>query len=115
MPKEDKLTLPQSELVQRWQHELQQHLKNGDQAEVRADLAHPNGLQVTIRSAGRQKYEFDFNIRYVDSREIDIGLVDVERDDQHVNEGSDVIQELIADYRRHLHECAQTLQPYTHA
>jgi hypothetical protein len=115
MPAKDQLTMPQSELVERWQHELKHHLKDGDEAEVRPDHAHPNGLRVTIRSAGRQQYEFDFDIRYLDSREIDIGLVDVERDDEHVNEGSFIIQQLIAEYRRHLHECAQALQAYTHA
>ncbi|MDG0808993.1 MULTISPECIES: hypothetical protein [Cohnella] len=115
MSTEDKLTIPQSELVQRWQSELQQHLHGGDQAEVRADEANPDGLLVQIRSAGRQNLEFDFSVRYVDSREIEIGLSDVERDGQAVDERSDVLQELIVDYRRHLHECAQTLQPYTHA
>lgn len=115
MATEDKLTIPQSELVERWQQELPQHLQGGDQAEVRADEANPDGLIVQIRSAGRQDLEFDFSVRYVDSREIAIGLSDVERDGHAVDERSDMLQELILDYRRHLHECAQTLQPHTHA
>ncbi|MCC3373893.1 hypothetical protein [Cohnella sp. REN36] len=112
---EDQLNVPQDELVQAWQHTLPERLTAGDQAEVMPDESDPTRLLVHIRTAGRQMMEFDFAVRYVDSREIAIELSDVERDGQSVDERTDVMQELIADYRRHLHECAQALHHFTKA
>jgi hypothetical protein len=58
-------------------------------------------------------YSFDFLVTYVDSREVKVNLVDVEKADQTVDERNDVIQNLIEDYVRHLHECAQALHDLT--
>ncbi|MBB6670185.1 hypothetical protein [Cohnella nanjingensis] len=112
---DDQLNVPQGELVQAWQHTLPERLTAGDQADVMADESDPTKLLVHIRTAGRQMLEFDFSVQYVDSREIDIQLSDVERDGQSVDERTDVMQELISDYRRHLHECAQALHHFTNA
>ncbi|TJY38920.1 hypothetical protein E5161_18980 [Cohnella pontilimi] len=111
----DQLSVPQDELVQAWRKVLPERLHGGDRAEVWPDEADPKALRVHIRTAGRQMLEFDFAVRYADSREIDISLTDAERDGQTVDEGQDVMQALIHDYRRHLHECAQALQDVTHA
>jgi hypothetical protein len=115
MTRKDELTLPQHELVEAWRRTLPERLNPGDSVEVRADGADPKALRVTIHAAGRQKYELDFAVRYLDSREIDVELVDVESKDRSVDERTDTIRELIADYRRHLHECAQSLHDLTHA
>lgn len=114
MSSNDELTVPQSDLAEAWQKALPERLNSSDQAEVMADEADDRTLRVHIRTAGRQMLEFDFAVQYVDSREIDIQLTDVEMDGQSVDERTDVMQELIVDYRRHLHECAQSLHHYTH-
>jgi len=115
MTRKDQLSVPQNELVEAWQRTLPERLNAGDSVKVWADEADPYSLRVTIHAAGHQVYEFDFAVRYLDSREIDVELVDVESGGRSVDEHADAIQELIADYRRHLHECAQSLHDLTHA
>jgi hypothetical protein len=115
MTRKDQLTVPQHELVEAWQRTLPERLNPGDSVIVRADGADPKSLRVTIHAAGRQMYEFDFAVRYVDSREIEVQLVDAESGGKSIDEHADAVQELIADYRRHLHECAQSLHDLTHA
>ncbi|MFC5471049.1 hypothetical protein ACFPPD_20375 [Cohnella suwonensis] len=115
MASNNEFNVPQDGLAEAWQNALPEWLRGGDQAEVRIDGVDPRALNVTIKTAGHQKMEFDFAIRYVDSREIDIQLTDVEKDGQTVDERNDVIQGLIGDYRRHLHETAQALHHYTHS
>lgn len=114
MSSNDELNVPQEDLVKAWQQTLPERLTVGDEAEVLLDEADPQALRVHIRTAGREMMEFDFAVRYVDSREIDIQLTDVERDGQTIDERADIPQQLIADYRRHLHETAQALHHYTH-
>ncbi|WP_373231059.1 hypothetical protein [Cohnella sp.] len=115
MSSNDELAVPQADLAESWQRTLPLRLNVGDRAEVLADEADPRTLRVHIQTAGRQMMEFDFAVQYVDSREIDIQLTDVEKDGQTIDERTEVIQELISDYRRHLHECAQSLHQYTHS
>ncbi|MFC5402261.1 hypothetical protein [Cohnella soli] len=115
MASNDELDVPQEGLAEAWRNALPDWLHGGDHAEVRIDGADPSALNVTIRSAGHTNMEFDFAVRYVDSREIDIQLTDVEKDGQTVDERTDIIQQLIGDYRRHLHETAQALHHYTHS
>jgi len=114
MSTQDELTLPQNQLVEAWRQVLPERLHGGDRAEVMADEADPNTMRVHIETAGRTMMSFDFAVRYVDSREIDIELSDAESDGQSVDERNDVMQNLIQDYRRHLHECAQALHDVTH-
>ena len=111
----DEWTVRQDELVRAWQETLPQRLAPGDEAVVMADGADPRALRVHIRTAGHQMMEFDFVVRYVDSREIEVTLTDAERDGQTVDERNDIMQQLVADYRRHMHECAQALHSLTHA
>ncbi|XID91838.1 hypothetical protein ACF3MZ_25640 [Paenibacillaceae bacterium WGS1546] len=114
MASKDELTVPQDELVEAWQRTLPERLAPGDTAEVYGDGTDPRSIHVHIKTAGRQMMEFDFAIQYVDSREIDIRLKDFEKDGQTVDERPEPIQELIGDYRRHLHETAQALHHFTH-
>lgn len=115
MSSNDELTVPQGELADAWQQMLPERLNSSDKANVLADAVDPRKLHVHIKTAGHQMYEFDFAVQYVDSREIDIQLTDVEKDGQTIDERNDVIQELIGDYRRHLHETAQSLHHFTHS
>lgn len=114
MSSNDELRVPQDDLVDAWAENLPRCLNNGDSAEVSADEADPQTLRVHIQAAGHQMYEFDFAVRYMDSREIDVRLTDAERDGQSVDERNEVMQGLIDDYSRHLHECAQQLHSFTH-
>lgn len=101
------------QLAAAWAEELPNQLPESDHARVWADEADPNALRIHITNAGRTSYSFDFKCTYVDSREVKVELVDVERDDVHVSEQTDTIQNLVQDYVRHIHECAQTLQKVT--
>ncbi|MFC4601796.1 hypothetical protein [Cohnella hongkongensis] len=115
MSSNDELAVPQEELVAAWRRTLPERLAPGDTAEVFPDGVDPRAFHVHIKTAGRQMMEFDFSVQYVDSREVDIRLKDVEKDGQTVDEQPERIQELIGDYRRHLHETAQALHHYTHS
>lgn len=108
------LNVDQSTLVNAWQERLSTILKPGDRAEVAADEGDPNAIRIHIDAAGRQDYSFDFQCTYVDSREVKVDLVDVEREGATTDERNENIQGMVGDYMRHIHECAQTLQQITH-
>lgn len=103
----------QSTLVNAWQQQLPEFLNPGDSAQVLADAKDPQSLRIHINAAGHQFYSFDFQCSYMDPREIKVSLVDVERAGDHVDVERDVIQDMAADYSRHLHECAQALHRIT--
>ncbi|WP_338553896.1 hypothetical protein [Paenibacillus sp. KS-LC4] len=115
MAKNDELTYSQPELVEAWNRTLPELMNKPDKCLVQADEADPKSLRITIQSAGHQSYEIDFKVTYVDSREIKVELVDVEKDHRAVDERTDILQQLIHDYKRHIHECAQALGQLTHA
>jgi len=106
--------LNQDQLVQAWQSQLPQNLDPSDSAQVFADEANPNALRIHIDSAGRQMYSFDFQCSYLDTREVKVDLVDVERDGQTVDERTEAIQDMTQGYTRQIHECAQALHDVTH-
>jgi hypothetical protein len=113
MTKLEKPNINQDQLVEEWQTTLPDTLKSEDKAHVRADESNPFTLLVHIITAGHTGYTFDFKVTYIDSREISIELMDVEKDHVHVDEKTDIIQNLIEDYVRHMHECAQALNKVT--
>jgi hypothetical protein len=110
----DTLTISQDQLVEAWAEALPKLLNESDRVEVKADGADAKAIGICIATAGHSMYSFDFKCTYVDSREVSITFVDVEQDGQHVNERTEIIQTLIGDYVRHIHECAQQLQALTH-
>ncbi|MBN3524383.1 hypothetical protein [Paenibacillus apiarius] len=114
MNNEKAVQVDQYRLVNEWQQTLPRKLEQGDKATVLPDGSNPQGLIIHIDTAGRQMYSFDFQCAYVDSREVDLQLLDVERDGVHVDERTQVIQELAQNYMRHIHECAQELHDVTH-
>ncbi|MNH96625.1 hypothetical protein D3C73_493000 [compost metagenome] len=115
MSKLDKPIISQSQLVEEWMRVLPTTLEKADQARIWADEADAEALRVHITVAGHTGYTFDFKVKYVDSREIKVDLVDVEQGQKHIDERSDIVQTLIEDYVRHIHECAQSLKQVTHA
>jgi hypothetical protein len=102
-------------LIEGWQERLPQCLNPSDEADIQPDGHDPNLLRIHIDTEGRSGYTFDFTVRYVDDREIEVGFVDVDQNGVAVDESSEQVQNLIEDYVRHLHECAQILQRLTHA
>ncbi|GGA16597.1 hypothetical protein GCM10008018_71360 [Paenibacillus marchantiophytorum] len=115
MSKTDKLTINQAELVNEWARVLPTTLQPTDQARVWADEANSNALWVHIMAAGHTGYTIDFKVTYVDDREVKVELTDVQQGTTHIDERGDVVQNLVDDYIRHIHECAQALQKVTHA
>lgn len=115
MAKSDELRIDPQQLADAWQRTLPETMNSSDRCVVLQDEADDKALRVTIHSAGHQMYEFDFKVTYTGSREVDVELIDVEKDNVTVDERTDIIQQLIHDYKRHLHECAQALQQLTHA
>lgn len=115
MANKDELKIDQSSLADAWKRTLPTVMNSSDQSKVMADEANPKALRVHIETAGHTMYSFDYLVEYVDSREVKVELVDVERDGRTIDERPDVVQQLVADYTRHLHECAQQLHAYTHA
>lgn len=109
------LNINQQQLVGAWQEHLPTILGSGDKAKVQADEADNRAIRIHIDAAGRQMYSFDFACAYVDSREVKVDLVDVERSGRAVDEYNEKIQELASDYTRHIHQCAQSLQSITHS
>jgi hypothetical protein len=114
-----KLDMPminQEELVAQWQHTLPIYLNASDRAEVTQDQVNPDWIRVHIDTAGRNLYSFHFCLFYQDSREIRVEFISAEKDHERiVDTETEPVQDLIKDYIRHIHECAQALQKVTHS
>ncbi|MGN7457364.1 hypothetical protein ACTHPH_21345 [Paenibacillus pasadenensis] len=115
MSKVDELKLDQARLAQAWRETLPTVLNETDRCEVFEDEADDRSLRVTIYGAGHQMYSYDFKVTYVDSREVEISLIDVDEAKKTIDERKELVQQQVADYRRHLHECAQALHRLTKA
>jgi hypothetical protein len=111
-----KLTAPsvnRGRLLEAWQRTLPTLMNKGDSAQVSWDEANRDVLRIHIDVAGRTGYSFDFTCRYVDSREVKVDFIDVEKGHTAVDEYTEIIQTLADDYIRHIHECAQMLKGLT--
>lgn len=115
MSNRDTLKVDGQRLADEWARTLPTVLNASDRSEVKPDEAEPNVLRVHIATAGHSEYSFDFKCTYVDSREVKVELIDVEREGVSVDERTDVIQTMADDYVRHIHECAQQLHALTHS
>ncbi|RXZ78479.1 hypothetical protein EBB07_26700 [Paenibacillaceae bacterium] len=115
MAGKDELQIQAEQLAEAWRRTLPTVMNQTDRADVQIDGADTKVLRVHIDTAGRQQYSFDFKVHYVDRREINVELADVEQDGVSVDEHTEAIQQLTQDYVRHLHECAQALHGLTHA
>jgi hypothetical protein len=108
-------TLNQADLVAAWQKTLPDYLNESDQAKVTQDAGIPHLMRIQIDSAGRNFYSFEFDVTYLDSREVKVEFRLALRDKKPIAEQTEQVQELIKDYVRHIHECAQALQKITHS
>ena len=106
---EEAITQIDEALLAGWQKHLPETLNAADRAEVVVDGADPGKLRIHIDTEGRSGYTFDFAVKYMDDREIKVDFVDVDKDQINVDERPEHIQNLIEDYVRHIHECAQIL------
>lgn len=101
-------------LLQAWRERLPHLLQPGDGHQITLDEKDPDRLLVHIAVSGHELYSMDFHLKYVDDREVDVKLADVQRGNKHIDERQEDVQELIRDYVRRIRECAQQLQPVTH-
>jgi len=113
MANEHELSIDQQTLVQGWQQALPQFLTPTGECTIQADEKHSNALMLHIKDDGRSHYSFDFRVKYVDDREVDVEFLDVEKAGEHVEEQTDIIQSITKDYVRNIHECAQSLKGLT--
>jgi len=107
------MQLDQESLVSAWREQLPELMKEGDSFSVQADEADKQSLRIHFNAAGRQKYSLDFKCTYVDSREVAVNLIDVEKSGHQTDEHTDTVQALAQQYTRQIHECAQALQGLT--
>ncbi|MCL6606181.1 MAG: hypothetical protein K6T94_25220 [Paenibacillus sp.] len=107
------MQLDQQSLVSAWEEKLPALMSDGDSFKVQADEADAKSLRIHFNAAGRQKYSLDFRCTYVDSREVAVDLIDVEKSGHQTDERTDTVQELAQQYTRQIHECAQALQGLT--
>jgi hypothetical protein len=105
-------TLNQVDLAAAWQKTLPNYLNETDQAKVTQDSQE---LQIHITTGGRSFYTFEFDVAYMDSREVKVDFKLASKDNKPVDEQTELVQNLIHDYVRHIHECAQDLQRITHS
>lgn len=115
MSKLDIPKLNQTDLAAAWQKTLPRYLNETDEAKVSQNASDSQGVRIHIITAGRSLYSFEFNVTYMDSREVKVDLILASKDNKPVDEQAELVQELIHDYVRHIHECAQDLQRVTHS
>ncbi len=101
--------LSRQQLIKEWTQCLPETLKDGQSAEVRGDEKNPDALLIHVEIPGRTDYSFDFRVTYVDSRETKVDLLDAQEGQIHIDERPQIMQSLIEDTVRHLHECAQVV------
>lgn len=110
---DQQLQLDQNSLVSAWKERLPEMMNEGDSFTVQGDEADKQSLRIHFNAAGRQAYSLDFRCTYVDSREVAVDLIDVEKSGRHTDERTDEVQLLAQQYTRQIHECAQALKGLT--
>lgn len=107
------LPIDKQTLAQAWQDALPTFLNTADECSVQADVKFDDTLLIHVANNGRSHYSADFRLSYVDEREVKVELLDVEKGHTATDETSEEAQELIEDYVRNIHECAQSLKGLT--
>jgi hypothetical protein len=115
MSKLDIPAINQADLVAAWQESLPLYLNDSDRAKVTQAAIKPQWMQIHIDTAGRSFYSFDFDVTYLDSREVKVEFKQALKDNKPIEQQTEQMLELIKDYERHIHECAQALQKITHS
>lgn len=112
--KTTQLPISQEQLVQAWQQAIPSTFHPTDRVEVTADTRNPQSLLIHVHTAGHSNYSFDYECRYVDQREVQVRLIEMQENGYAISRPSADIEDLSESYMRHIHECAQTLHPTTH-
>lgn len=107
------LSVDKQILAQAWQQALPNFLNTADECTVQSDAKYDDALLIHIANNGRSHYSADFRLQYMDEREVKVELLDVEKGHTAVDEQTEHVQELVEDYVRHIHECAQSLKGLT--
>jgi hypothetical protein len=115
MSKLDIPAINEADLVAAWQESLPLYLNDTDRAKVTQVAIKPQWMHIHIDTAGRSFYSFDFDVTYLDSREVKVEFKQALKDNKPIVEQTEQLLELIKDYIRHIHECAQALQKITHS
>ncbi|WP_274362419.1 hypothetical protein [Paenibacillus thermotolerans] len=113
MSKTAVLSVDPQKLADAWNEQLPFVLSPSDKATVTPDEKDSDVLHIHVTTAGRTQYTLDFKCTYKDTREVHVEFVDVDNAGIPANEQRQVIQTLIEDYIRHIHECAQRLKGLT--
>ena len=114
MSNHNQMNVSQQQLVNAWKDRLPDYLNVSDSAQVQAMDGQLNSLLVHIDTKGRQGYHFDFQVSYLDPREVKVNVVNVGTDGLVDDAHGTNAHSLVEDYTRHIHECAQALQSITH-
>jgi len=109
----NELTVDAKAVIPAWQKVLPEFIQPSGECSIVADEKFTNAIIIHIKDDGRSHYSFDFRVKYVDNREIDVELLDVEKAGDHVNEQTEIVQSIVKDYVRNIHECAQSLKELT--
>ncbi|MFT9850393.1 hypothetical protein [Aneurinibacillus sp. REN35] len=113
MNKQTHMPVDRSELLAAWQQTLPSTFKQTDNVEVQADQLDPEALHIHVNTAGHQHYEFEYKCKYVDPREVQVTLLNIQRQGDTIYDPTLDIQNLSEEYMRNIHECAQTLHTLT--
>ncbi|GED15151.1 hypothetical protein [Aneurinibacillus migulanus] len=113
MSKRTHMSVNRDELLAAWQQALPSTFKQTDKVEVIADPLDQDALRIHVNTAGHNHYEFEYICRYVDPREVQVTLRDIQHMGATVYDPTLDIQNLSEEYTRNIHECAQTLHSLT--
>ncbi|MFC6333190.1 hypothetical protein ACFP56_11195 [Paenibacillus septentrionalis] len=107
------LPIDKQTLAQAWQETLPTFLNTADECNVQPDAKFDDTLLIHIANNGRSHYSADFRLSYVDQREVKVELLDVEKGNAAADDHTIAAQNLVEDYVRNIHECAQSLKGLT--
>ncbi|GEN34769.1 hypothetical protein [Aneurinibacillus sp. UBA3580] len=113
MSKETSMSVEREQLLTAWQQALPATFKPTDKVEVYNDPLVQDALHIHINTAGHNHYEFEYRCRYIDPREVQVTLLNIQREGDTVINPTPDIRNLSEEYMRNIHECAQTLHPLT--
>lgn len=114
MNKQEPISVDPHQLVTAWQQTLPSTFKSTDKVEVTTDTLDQGALRIHVNTAGHSHYEFEYKCKYVDPREVNVTLLNIQRAGDTIVDPTLDIRNLSDEYIRNIHECAQTLHSITH-
>jgi hypothetical protein len=113
MSKQIQMSIDRDRLLAAWQQTLPSTFKQTDKVEVIADTLDQDALLIHVNTAGHNHYEFEYKCEYVDPREVQVALLNIQRQGSNVYEPTPDIKSITEEHVRNIHECAQALHPLT--